>query len=156
VRDIAVAALSATLLGAGMGGLFRLPAPPEQAPDWSYATAGDEDPNVTLHRAVMGSDPPTAPQPYVPIPRWNYSDWIEPEQDEQQVAAESALTDVGLLGRREMYPTSYGSSEPRLAAAGAVDAAQETTPSVAGVDSVAEPALSWGGARDLAHQGAEG
>jgi len=197
VREIAAAVLSATLMGVGLGSLFRLPAPPEPAPDWSYAVTGDEDPNVTLYRTVMGSDPPTAPQPYVPIPMWSYSEWIEPGQEDQislaswtyeasevdsfdvsssrsaeqrptaidmsghaqhgqQAAGEPALNDAALLARRETYPTPYGSSELRLAAARAVDAAQEAAPGVAGVDRVAEPALSWGRARDFAHQGAEG
>ena len=64
MKEIAVAAVTAMVAGAAFGGALKLPEMmPTTAPD--AQTMGSEDPNMALHRIVMGSDPWTAPPPVV-------------------------------------------------------------------------------------------
>lgn len=81
VRDLAVAIISAAILGVAVGSLVQPKAAVAQPTGWSaQASVGDEDPNVLLYRAAMGGDSPTAPQPYVPVPAvtqeidWTYAE----------------------------------------------------------------------------------
>src|SRR3954454_421606 len=76
MKEFAIAACTALVAGAAFGGALKLPdMTPESSPDVQLQPG--EDPNMALHRIVMGSASWTAPPPYVRIPALSTPDVID-------------------------------------------------------------------------------
>ena len=67
MKALVIAACTALVAGAALGGTLKLPdMTPSQVVDAQILPG--EDPNMALHRLVMGSQSWTAPAPYVRVP----------------------------------------------------------------------------------------
>ena len=66
MKAFVIAACTALVAGAGIGGALTLPEM-TSAPSPDLQIPSGEDPNMAMHRIVMGSDPWTAPPPYIRV-----------------------------------------------------------------------------------------
>ncbi len=103
MKEFAIAACTALVAGVVCGGALRLP-DMTSAPSPDVQVQPGEDPNMALHRIVMGSESWTAP-PYVRVQAVSTAaaaDTVEPELTawEQQSHADNEAARPHLRARR--------------------------------------------------------